>query len=317
MRKHFSLLMLVLGLLAVAPAHGQQCTTAAPALCEGGAGRCSLKFPFVHSRLLFEASGTCTVNVTACLVTKSSLDLLALDVEANQSSTTNPPANRIIQTAGQPCLSTGNKVVVYDITHTGCTDVEIFIFCEIANFNVSPRICQCSDVSQCQRGRELATAGVNGFWPAGTIDPISRQPGGTSDFWWCNEVPDPANTAVFGGYLFEPLTEIKVGSNFPIKFRLFDEFGNVIPDANVLLSIEQTALFDEFGNVVPCDGFCPVIPLVDPGASEAGNPNPLYGFDGNHYKFNWKPETPGVYNITSTFLNYFVPQQTITIVVVP
>ncbi len=310
MRKPFSLLILVLGLLAVAPAQAQQCTTAAPALCQGNGGQCSLKFPFVHSRLLFEASGTCTVNVTACLVTQNSLDLQALDVEANQTSTTNPPANRIIETAGQPFLSTGNKVVAYDITHTGCTDVEIFIFGEIANFNVSPRICHCSDVSECQRGRELATAGVNGFWPAGTIDPISRQPGGTSDFWWCNEVADPANTAVFGGYLFEPLTETKVGSNFPIRFQLFDEFGNVVPDANVLLSIELTD---------PCSPgqFCPVIPLVDPGASEAGNPNPLYGRDGNHYKFNWKPETPGVYNITSTFLNYFVPQQTITIVVVP
>ena len=313
MKNGWSLLFLLAFLfLPVGLASAAQCTTKA-ANCNAGSGRCTVKFNFAHSDLRFDAAGSCSVTVTACLVPKKQLNLQCEDVEANQTSQNNPPANRIIQTEGQTCLSTGNKVPVYDITTTaGCSEEEIFIFCQPPSLiGISPRICEATELKDAQRGSELATCGVNGFWPTG-VDPISRGPGGRSDFWWCNEVPDISRTAFFGGYRFDPLTEINVGSTFPIQFILLDEFGSVVKDGNALLSIARTK--DENGNNV---GFSPVLNLEDSGASEASNA-PLYGFDGNKYGFTWQTKglLPGVYEITTIFLNVFTPQQTITVVLV-
>jgi hypothetical protein len=313
MKNRWSLLLLVALLcLPVGLASAAQCATDARVCQPDSNGRCTAKFDFGHSQLRFDATvtGSCTVNVTACLVPKNQLNLQCEDVEANQTnSQSNPPANRIIQTEGQVCVSTGNKVPVYDITHgPGCSEEEIFIFCQPPSLiGISPRICEATELQNARRGSELATCGVNGFWPTG-VDPISRKPGGRSDFWWCNEVPDISRTAFFGGYRFEPLTEINIGSTFPIQFILLDEFGSVVKDANALLSIERA----------PCrEGFCPVLDLQDSGSSE-GEDKPLYGFDGNKYGFTWQTKglLPGVYNITTTFLNVFTPQQTITVVLV-
>jgi hypothetical protein len=278
-----------------------------------------VKFHFGHSDLRFDAKfdppgagGSCTVNVTACLVPKNQLSLQCLDVGSGQTSQGNTPPDRFIQTEGQVCITTGNKVPVYDITTTCDSETaEIFIFCQPSDLNISPRICGAAELQDARSGSAPVTCGVNGFWPTG-VDPISRKPGAFSDFWWCNEVPDITLTAFFGGYRFEPLTEINVGSTFPIQFTLFDEFGTVVKDADALLSIARTK--DKDGNSVD---FTPVLNLEDSGGSEALNA-PLYGLDGNKYGFTWQTKDleSGYYEITTTFLNVFTPQQTITVVLV-
>lgn len=302
-------------LLPSGPLSAQQCVTAEPDDCTPTTGgRCVAKLHFSDSSLKVEATGACTINATACTLPRNKLNLWAEDLGINQQNGT------LIQTECT-LYASRNKCVTYEITQTPinsseCSDINLTIFATPSNLNVSPRICQCSaDLQSCQRGTPPPTAGVNGFWPSGA-DPISRRVGGTSHFWWCNQVLGTGSPACFGGYqlpsgTYPPTTT--VGSSFPIKFSLFYSCGTppVVNDAQVLLSIQLISpCEDENGNPT----FCPINPVF-PGSSELDNPPPLYRLAGDHYQFNWVPQQAGTYDITSIFLNYNVPPQTIRVVV--
>ena len=291
-------------LLPFGQPYAQQCVTAAPVECAPTDSRCVAKISFGDSALKFEATGTCTVNATACTLPPSKFNLSAEDLGANLEN------GALIQTVCGLYVSR-NKCVEYQITHqpinsSDCSDIELTIFAQLQNAAASSRICQCENLQQCLRGTEVPTAGVSGFWPRGT-DPISRRVGGTSHFWWCQQPSGTGGQACFGGYELGGSTPT-VGSSFPIKFTLVDcDIPSiVITDAQVLLSIQLIGL--------ACANFCPV-DLGFPGSSEENNPPPLFRLSGGHYQFNWVPEQAGLYEITSIFLNYGVPPQSTLVTV--
>jgi len=303
-KRHVPLLLILAILVPFGQLYGGQCVTASPVTCAPEDGSCVAKIPLGDSAIQFKATGTCTVNASACTFPPSKFNLAAEDLGANLQ---NGP---LVQTVCGLYVSR-NKCVEYEISHepidsNDCSNIELTIFAQLQETAASSRICQCEDLRQCLRGSETPTAGVSGFWPRGT-DPISRRVGGTSHFWWCQQPSGTGHQACFGGYELEG-NDATAGSSFPLKFTLVDcDFPSIaITDAQVLLSIQ---LID------PCETFCPV-DLGFPGSSEEDNPPPFYRSTGGHYQFNWVPQEPGLYEVTSTFLNYDVPPQSTLVWVV-
>ncbi len=159
---------------------------------------------------------------------------------------------------------------------------------------VNPRICVCDS--------GLCTADVTGYFPFapsdGGPDPGYVRPTDTNSIFFAATL-NQSTTEPGVATILEPLGAttitnplvVSAGSNVPLKVLLCHGTSldpcDPITDAQILVTIYRI------------DPFLIVFPPAIPGAS---TPPSVMDFADPHYRFNWKPQDPGLYNVSFIFL---------------